>query len=451
MVAVREILQAFGAGFVCIPVSPAFPVEYVLRKSVFKKLLQRFSADFSPVFPGAIADTYYLPEGRYYAVPICYKRRRQKKIGLPLVLSLGFSVFSLSAVQQNMPLSAPANVTILASLPALSTLRYNNIAEMAADVPVLDITPAKNAAEPAFLPGRAQREDRLNSGAKGHSVLAQRSNRRPQLVNYDRHYAALAQDSAAAGFANALKSGAGQAYAVRFMPARANKTAMQTAMGFIPAPQQKAPPVLPVPQMLASLVNNDKPDILALGYAAIPANPLRESPFDSILTDNNKKDTGRFIPPIGKKDHSWAAQPLPASVFEPKQQKCLAEAVYFEARSESFKGQAAIAQIVLNRVRNPAYPDTVCGVVYQNVNWYNRCQFSFACDGKKHRVTELRPWHIAEAVAKAVSAGQIWLSDIGSATHYHAVYVHPYWAGFMDKTQKIGSHIFYRTRGGGWS
>ena len=72
-------------------------------------------------------------------------------------------------------------------------------------------------------------------------------------------------------------------------------------------------------------------------------------------------------------------------MFSAKEQKCLANAIYFEARGETLRGQAAVAQVVLNRVRNPAYPETICGVVYQNQNLKNRCQFSFACDGKKDR------------------------------------------------------------------
>jgi len=425
-------------------------VEYVLRKSISERLLRHFSAGYSPVFSGKTAASYYLPEGRYYAAPALYKSRHKRKPGRPVGLAFGFMALSLSAVQHNTPLSVPANMTVLAGLPALPA---DGSRESRGNRPViLDISAPARRAAPAALPQAAQREDRLNSSGKGDSVLAQRHNSRPQLVNYDRHYALLAQDSTAVNYAAALKSGAPQAYAVRFRPGRAPAIAGQQAAGFVPAPQPKAPPHLPVPHMLAALVNNDKPDILALGYAALPANREAESPFDSILTNREKdRNKGRFIPPVGKKDHPWAAMPLPASVFEPKQQKCLAEAVYFEARSESLKGQAAVAQIVLNRVRNPAYPDTVCGVVYQNVNWYNRCQFSFACDGKKHRVSEARPWRTAQAVARAVAAGQIWLADIGSATHYHAVYVHPYWAALMDKMQKIGSHIFYRTRGGGWS
>ena len=204
-----------------------------------------------------------------------------------------------------------------------------------------------------------------------------------------------------------------------------------------------------VPAMIADLVTNDRADVLATAYARVEPDYARESPFDSILKPN--KELGRFIPNISPEDHAWAATPLPAGVFSAKEQKCLAEGIYFEARGEELKGQAAVAQVILNRVRNPTYPNTICGVVYQNENWRNRCQFSFACD----RIPDLilAPWHwkTAKEIAMAVTAGKIWLDDVGSATHYHATYVNPPWGRTMKKVAKIGQHIFYRTYGGGWS
>lgn len=201
--------------------------------------------------------------------------------------------------------------------------------------------------------------------------------------------------------------------------------------------------------MIASLVTNDRADVLATAYARVEPDYARESPFDSILKPN--KDLGRFIPDISPEDHAWAANPLPEGVFTAKEQKCLAEGIYFEARGEELKGQAAVAQVILNRVRNPAYPKTICGVVYQNKNWRNRCQFSFACD----RIPDLilAPWHwkTAKEIAMATTAGKIWLPEVGSATHYHATYVNPPWGRTMKRVAKIGEHIFYRTYGGGWS
>ena len=107
--------------------------------------------------------------------------------------------------------------------------------------------------------------------------------------------------------------------------------------------------------------------------------------------------------------------------------------------------------MILNRVRNPAFPDSICGVVYQNRHWRNRCQFSFACDGIRDRITEPRQWRLAQDIAMAATAGKIWLDEIGSSTHYHATYVNPRWARSMKRLTRIGLHIFYRTYGGGWS
>jgi spore germination cell wall hydrolase CwlJ-like protein len=204
-----------------------------------------------------------------------------------------------------------------------------------------------------------------------------------------------------------------------------------------------------VPVALASLVNNDKADILATAYAPSKPDYASASPFESLLKDPN--DTGRFIPPVVDGDHPWMSQPLPAGVFSAKEQMCLANAIYFEARGESLRGQAAVAQVVLNRVRNPAYPKTICGVVYQNEHLKNRCQFSFACDGKKDRITNPKIYKTAQDIAMAVTAGKIFLPEVASSTHYYAQYVKPRWARSMEKMKKIGLHIFYRTYGGGWS
>ncbi|WP_421853298.1 cell wall hydrolase [Oricola sp.] len=206
-----------------------------------------------------------------------------------------------------------------------------------------------------------------------------------------------------------------------------------------------------VPAMLADLVTSNKADSLATAYAPPKPGFAERSPFQSLLKTPEAPDEGRFIPPVSRKDHPWARDPLPAVVFTDKEQKCLAEGIYFEARGERVKGQAAVAQVILNRVRNPHFPDTICGVVYQNDHWRNRCQFSFACDGIRDRIGSKRHWKIAKDVSMAVTAGKIWLDEVGSSTHYHAVYVRPRWARSMQRKTRIGLHIFYRTYGGGWS
>jgi spore germination cell wall hydrolase CwlJ-like protein len=126
-----------------------------------------------------------------------------------------------------------------------------------------------------------------------------------------------------------------------------------------------------------------------------------------------------------------------------REQRCLAEAIYFEARSESADGRAAVAQVVLNRVKSGAYPGSVCGVVYQNRHRKLACQFTFACEGKALRITEAGPWQAAMRIAREVYEGRIYLADVGAATHYHADYVQPRWAKKLTKMDVIGRHIFY--------
>lgn len=204
-----------------------------------------------------------------------------------------------------------------------------------------------------------------------------------------------------------------------------------------------------VPPELASLVTNDKADILATAYAPAEPDYAEASPFASLLREEDPT-AGRFVPPVGRGDHAWMKQPLPPGVFSKAEQKCLATGIYFEARGENLRGQAAVAQVILNRVRAPTYPDTICDVVYQNDHLKNRCQFSFACDGIKDRISNRRAYRMAEEIALAVTAGKIFIPEVGSSTHYHATYVKPGWSSTMKKMKQIGLHVFYRTKGGGW-
>ncbi len=126
---------------------------------------------------------------------------------------------------------------------------------------------------------------------------------------------------------------------------------------------------------------------------------------------------------------------------------CLAQAVYYEARSESEDGQRAVAQVVLNRVRHPAWPNSVCGVVYQGaLRAGGGCQFTFTCDGS----LALRPAGVAWAQARRIAAealGGRTFAPVGLSTIYHANYVFPAWAPQLVKTATIGAHIFYRLPG----
>lgn len=124
---------------------------------------------------------------------------------------------------------------------------------------------------------------------------------------------------------------------------------------------------------------------------------------------------------------------------------CLTQAVYYEAGFEPAAGRRAVAQVVLNRMRHPAFPKSVCGVVYQGSR-SPVCQFSFVCDGSLYRPPAAGAWREAKAVAEAALVGYVETS-IGSATHYHANYVAPRWAPMLTKIAQLGAHIFYRWPG----
>ena len=123
--------------------------------------------------------------------------------------------------------------------------------------------------------------------------------------------------------------------------------------------------------------------------------------------------------------------------------ECLTAAVYYEAASEPDQGQQAVAQVVLNRVRHPAFPGTICGVVYQGSTLPTGCQFSFTCDGSLLREPDPRAWDRAERIALAALSGFV-CTAVGLSTHYHTDRVVPYWATSLDKDAQIGAHIFYR-------
>lgn len=127
-----------------------------------------------------------------------------------------------------------------------------------------------------------------------------------------------------------------------------------------------------------------------------------------------------------------------------KHEKCLADAVYFESRGESERGQVAVAQVVINRTFSGFYPGNVCGVVYQNAHRKLACQFTFACDNVPDVVNDADAWSRATRIAREMLDGKLWLAEVGKATHYHAYWVKPDWIREMRKIQRIGVHTFYR-------
>jgi len=127
-----------------------------------------------------------------------------------------------------------------------------------------------------------------------------------------------------------------------------------------------------------------------------------------------------------------------------KAERCLAEAIYFESRDQPFKGQVAVAQVVMNRVFSRFYPNDVCSVIFQNAHRHLACQFTFACDGKPEHITEYGAWSRAKRISTQTLHGKLYVPAVGTATHYHAVYVHPRWVREMHKLVREGVHNFYR-------
>jgi hypothetical protein len=163
-----------------------------------------------------------------------------------------------------------------------------------------------------------------------------------------------------------------------------------------------------------------------------------ESPGDAGADDIVAgKDNSRLLSPA----QQLGLQGKPRALAE----KCLADAVYFEARGEVEKGQEAVAQVVMNRVFSGVYPHDVCGVVYQNAGRHLACQFTFACEGKDlNKIDEPDMWEQAKRISKDTLDGKIWLTEVGHATHYHAYWVHPSWVHEMARLYHLGVHTFYR-------
>ena len=199
-------------------------------------------------------------------------------------------------------------------------------------------------------------------------------------------------------------------------------------------------------------------DAATVSDGATPALPLEfslnsSSPTSSdgvvvaVEIDPNAPQTTQGEPSLlggGKPDYATLIDPKDRA----RQMRCLAEAIYFESRSEPEAGQAAVAQVVLNRVRSGIYPTTVCGVVYQDRNRPFACQFSFACEGKSLRVEEPGAWAAATRIADAVVTGKSYDPAVSEAVNYHANYVSPFWVGYLRRVDRIGAHIFYAMRDG---
>jgi hypothetical protein len=207
-------------------------------------------------------------------------------------------------------------------------------------------------------------------------------------------------------------------------------------------------------------------DAFTIGDAAAPAaTPIEPMPFESagssfpgsafyyLELETREPGLGEGIhsdvQPLAQTGAFPAARALRidnSGVDRSRAEQCLTAAIYYEAASEADAGQRAVAQVVLNRVAHPAYPKTVCGVVYQGSERTTGCQFSFTCDGALARRPNPLFWERAATVAHQALAGYVY-APAGLATHYHTLAVHPYWAPSLRFLLTIGAHRFYSFNG----
>jgi len=209
-----------------------------------------------------------------------------------------------------------------------------------------------------------------------------------------------------------------------------------------------ARPLTPGEEQIAPWANGDVPVVPAAvdpdikRSALAPAQPGASKAGESIAAKGEV--TGVEQRPKSPAERLGLAGPSRA-----KAEKCLANAVYFEARDEPVRAQIAVAQVVMNRVFSPFYPNDVCGVVYQNANRHLACQFTFACNGVPAVVTEPDAWARAQHIARDMLDGRLWMPDVAKSTHYHDYWAHPNWVGEMRRMDRLGGLIFYRPRAWG--
>lgn len=242
--------------------------------------------------------------------------------------------------------------------------------------------------------------------------------------------------------------------------AKAPIQADMTVTGSLPDPAPSAAaPAMPQRTARADLQLGG---LQSESFGAFPRIPIAErtgaSLFMSMLTPAmtqqdakeaalNGAEGSTELPSRKKNGKRLAFKGETETEYQARQRRCLATAIYFEARGEPIQGQLAVAQVVMNRVRSSLYPDTICGVVYQGQHRRTGCQFSFTCDGIADVARDKERWRLANELALKVTQGETFLGDIGHATHYHANYVSPRWRRQLNRIKKVGAHIFYKVKG----
>jgi spore germination cell wall hydrolase CwlJ-like protein len=215
-------------------------------------------------------------------------------------------------------------------------------------------------------------------------------------------------------------------------------------------PQLRLLSTLALPVMVASCVPvkaaTDPAGEIIAETSVSRLGPQAAVPIDPEAREQFSRRVAELLAPVSAEPAAPFAETEQSVEDRSRSLDCLTSAIYYEARSEPEEGQRAVAQVVLNRVRHPAYPSTVCGVVFQGSHRRTGCQFSFTCDGSMRRVRQPASWERARRYAAEALAGHV-VAAVGNATHYHTTAILPYWAKHLRKSAVLGAHIFYRWAG----
>jgi len=251
------------------------------------------------------------------------------------------------------------------------------------------------------------------------------------MTELERHPQALRQGVAAAAVV-VITAGGMPAMAMRANDQRAEADATAQAMAFneyLRSPTQSG--AEPSARLTLAVQAAD------YGWRARASTTLAQSDFSGRAITVATRLRNDKIPKFQTAAYAPAAKGA-------REQRCLAEAIYYEARGESRRGQMAVAEVVANRVRSSLYPDTFCDVVYQGHTRVTGCQFSFTCDGSLNKRPRGAAWREANVIAQQVLTGVV-NAQTHRATHYHTTAIDPYWSASLVETTRIGAHVFYRT------
>ncbi|MBB4659717.1 cell wall hydrolase [Parvularcula dongshanensis] len=211
------------------------------------------------------------------------------------------------------------------------------------------------------------------------------------------------------------------------------------ATGVVPAEAEVASPPEAIPLALPEAFGEAPAPGAEIAQVVVEADPFTQLDEAGLDGEGLRAAAG----PLPGRLAAFDLRAIDLTAIDDDDRRCLTEAIYYEARSQTLAGRMAVADVVLNRVESRRYPNTVCGVVFQGAAKGWGCQFSFACDGSMEKAVERRAMIKAQAAATAVLGG-FRLPLSGGATHYHADYVQPFWVGAMEQTAVLDDHLFYR-------